>query len=213
MSASNSSLRPRQRTFTSCTECRRRKQRCNQAKDMCSNCRRRWPPVVCTYSEGSSPPPSFDSVIDLQDDHMAQPVLGSSGGSHQSYVQISQSNFNGYPATTMASNYYSAPPSGYYIPTATARPDYGGTYQGESSNSSSRNQYSSVTNTGSYAVADAGYYQSSQPDYSSAGTQGGYYPTSNYYTSNGDPTAFVGANPAEYYCVEPDHDDVPVSRS
>ena len=68
------SERPRQRTFTSCTECRRRKQRvlllssylvipvhllplnttnkkqCNQAKDRpCNNCARRYPPVACTY--------------------------------------------------------------------------------------------------------------------------------------------------------------------
>ncbi|KAH8747548.1 hypothetical protein BGZ57DRAFT_170254 [Hyaloscypha finlandica] len=40
-------MRPRQRTFTSCTECRRRKQRCNQAKDRpCNNCARRYPPVA-----------------------------------------------------------------------------------------------------------------------------------------------------------------------
>ncbi|KAH8651569.1 hypothetical protein BGZ60DRAFT_420744 [Tricladium varicosporioides] len=44
--------RTRQRTSTSCTECKRRKQKCNQAKDRpCNNCARRFPPVECKYTE------------------------------------------------------------------------------------------------------------------------------------------------------------------
>ncbi|KAE8453971.1 hypothetical protein EG329_007747 [Mollisiaceae sp. DMI_Dod_QoI] len=209
MHASTSGLRPRQRTFTSCTECRRRKQRCNQAKDRpCNNCARRYPPVNCVY-ENASPSP-LDQVMDLRGSMVAQQVLGSSVGPHPSYVQTS--DMGGLPATT-ANNYYSVPSSGYYA-AAPSRTEYG-TYQGESSSSSSRGQYSAVSSASSYATADAGYYQSNQMDYSAPETHSGYYPTSdqqqgsNWLSSTGDPGAFVGSSSEDYYYVEPDPHEMP----
>ncbi|KAL8392371.1 hypothetical protein RB595_002528 [Gaeumannomyces hyphopodioides] len=54
-----------ERTTTSCSECRRRKQRCNQAQP-CSNCARRFPQPPCEYTAsahrrpaGSDPQPAF----------------------------------------------------------------------------------------------------------------------------------------------------------
>lgn len=75
-----------------------------------------------------------------------------------------------------------------------------------------------MTSSGGYATVDAGYYQSSGMDYSSAGTQGGYYPTSDqqqgssWYSASGDPGVFVGATSSEYYYVDPDPDEVPSTR-
>ncbi|KAL8418761.1 hypothetical protein RB594_002101 [Gaeumannomyces avenae] len=54
-----------ERTTTSCSECRRRKQRCNQAQP-CSNCARRFPQPPCEYTAsahrrpaGTDPQPAF----------------------------------------------------------------------------------------------------------------------------------------------------------
>ncbi|KLU86664.1 hypothetical protein MAPG_05676 [Magnaporthiopsis poae ATCC 64411] len=54
-----------ERTTTSCSECRRRKQRCNQGQP-CSNCARRFPQPPCEYTPsahrrpaGSDPQPAF----------------------------------------------------------------------------------------------------------------------------------------------------------
>lgn len=120
------------------------------------------------------------------------------------YMQTPQSNTSDVPTTSTSDTYYNS--SGYYA-SATTRADYR-QYQGESSTSNS--QY--VGTSGSYA-ADGGYYQD-QTNYSVAGsTQGhtGYYPITdqqrtNWLSTNGDPTAFVGAG-SDYYYVEPDTDE------
>ncbi|KAH7411373.1 hypothetical protein BKA64DRAFT_704478 [Cadophora sp. MPI-SDFR-AT-0126] len=60
-------VRTRQRASTSCTECRRRKQKCNQAKDKpCNNCARRYPPVPCTYDSFRRTSKYKESIIDLK---------------------------------------------------------------------------------------------------------------------------------------------------
>lgn len=75
-----------------------------------------------------------------------------------------------------------------------------------------------MTSAGGYTTADAEYYQSSAVDYISAGTQSGYYATSdqqqgsNWYSASGDPGVFVGATTTEYYYVDPDPDEVPSTR-
>ncbi|PVH69501.1 hypothetical protein DL98DRAFT_661640 [Cadophora sp. DSE1049] len=60
-------IQTRQRASTSCTECRRRKQKCNQAKDKpCNNCARRYPPVPCTYGSFRKTSKYKESIIDLK---------------------------------------------------------------------------------------------------------------------------------------------------
>lgn len=162
-------------------------------------------------SDRFSPPQTFDRVVDLRDNLVAQPVLGPSAGSHPSYMQTSQYDTRAFPATTSSS--YTVPSSSYNT-SPISRPEYS-TYQNENSIATSRSQYStSVSSAGSYGAADAGYYPSSnQMDYSSAGSQSGYYPTTDYYSTNGDPAVFVGATSGEYYYVEPDPDEVPSTRT
>jgi hypothetical protein len=145
-----------------------------------------------------------------------RPGLGPYVNSHPSYVQhttvTSQSDTSGYPAST-GDNYYTVPLSGYY-PSTTTRPDYGTSYSHDVPSPHSRIQYSSVPNTDSYATTtNASYYQNSHFDYSSPGSSSGYYPTSDYYTTTGDPAAFVGATSGEYYYVESDINDLPTTRS
>ncbi|KAK3941271.1 oleate activated transcription factor 3 [Diplogelasinospora grovesii] len=50
-----------ERTTTSCTECRRRKQKCNQGHP-CSNCARRFPQPICEYRSKSSRRPGAQAV-------------------------------------------------------------------------------------------------------------------------------------------------------
>ncbi|KAH6662778.1 hypothetical protein B0J14DRAFT_610169 [Halenospora varia] len=71
--------RTRQRTSTSCTECKRRKQKCNQAKDRpCYNCARRFPPVECRYTE---PKPKkqrtkLERLVELNHDQLSSSGSG-----------------------------------------------------------------------------------------------------------------------------------------
>ncbi|KAH7355321.1 hypothetical protein BKA65DRAFT_498137 [Rhexocercosporidium sp. MPI-PUGE-AT-0058] len=59
-------IRTRQRSSTSCTECRRRKQKCNQAKNTaCNNCARRYPQVPCIYDSFRTLSKYKESIIDL----------------------------------------------------------------------------------------------------------------------------------------------------
>ncbi|KAH8820855.1 hypothetical protein F5884DRAFT_63354 [Xylogone sp. PMI_703] len=75
--------RPRQRVSTSCTECRRRKQKCNQAKDRpCNNCARRFPPVVCHYDSDGQSPPGMDSLLEFE---VADAPLGEASSSSAYY--------------------------------------------------------------------------------------------------------------------------------
>lgn len=138
--------------------------------------------------------------------------------SHPSYVHqttvTTPSDTSGYPAST-GNDYYSVPSTGYYTSTTT-RPDYGTYAHDVPSPPHSRIQYSSVPDTGGYAstTTDAAYYnQNSHFDYSSPGASSGYYPASDYYTTTGDPAAFVGATSGEYYYVESDHDLPSTTRS
>lgn len=206
----SSAGRPRQRTFTSCTECRRRKQRCNQAKDRpCNNCSRRYPPVVCTYHQSASPPPSFDRIVDLRDEQVArqdyQTADRGMSAPGPSYMQTTQSDTSGLPATSMSDhNFYDN--SRTYYSGSTTRHEYR-TYAGDSS----QHVVSSNVN---YAPVDQSYYQSTQLSYSSApATHSSYYSTSttqgggDWLSTNGDPSAFVGAGSADYYYVcDPDLD-------
>ncbi|XMA18111.1 hypothetical protein WAI453_010902 [Rhynchosporium graminicola] len=63
----NREIRTRQRHSTSCRECRRRKQKCNQAKNTaCNNCARRFPPVPCIYDNSIKVLSQYrESIVDL----------------------------------------------------------------------------------------------------------------------------------------------------
>ncbi|KAE9379627.1 hypothetical protein N431DRAFT_478585 [Stipitochalara longipes BDJ] len=58
------------RHATACTECRRRKQKCDQARDKpCNHCARRYPPPLCVYESDKWQPstvPAILSQISLQ---------------------------------------------------------------------------------------------------------------------------------------------------
>lgn len=58
-------MRQRQRASTSCTECRRRKQKCNRAI-LCNNCQRRYPPVPCVYEVLKKATKFKEAVIELE---------------------------------------------------------------------------------------------------------------------------------------------------
>lgn len=145
----------------------------------------------------------------MRDNLVTQQDTGRGRGgdvSGPAYIQTSQSNVSDVPATSTSDGYYAS--HGYYA-AATTRADYR-QYQGEGPTSNS--QY--VATSGSYAV-DGGYYQD-QTSYSVAGsTHGqshpGYYPITDqqrndWLSTNGDPTAFVGAG-SDYCYVEPDPED------
>ncbi|CZR64612.1 uncharacterized protein PAC_14510 [Phialocephala subalpina] len=60
-------VKQRQRASTSCTECRKRKQKCNQAKERpCNNCSRRYPPVPCVYEIFKKATKFKEAVIELE---------------------------------------------------------------------------------------------------------------------------------------------------
>ncbi|TVY82570.1 hypothetical protein LSUE1_G002069 [Lachnellula suecica] len=193
-STSGNSRAPRQRTFTSCTECRRRKQKCNQGRP-CANCLRR------------PTPPPHGHMVDLYDDDRAQnnhqnyqQVSGSANDT--TYTQASQSNYgSGMPTASTSQQTYSSS-QGYYSTASTTRGDYRG-YQSESSSSQ---HMASSPDTSNYTSGDGGYYQQGQMGYSSetASSDVGYHSTSDEHTGNwlspsGDPAAFVGAGVGEYY--------------
>ncbi|KAJ5041252.1 uncharacterized protein L3040_005800 [Drepanopeziza brunnea f. sp. 'multigermtubi'] len=145
MHASSSSaflLRPRSRTrtsprtITSCTECRRRKQRCNQAKDrQCNNCARRYPPVVCTY-QSLSPPPASNPAVDTRDANdasvrqqdnslacpadipMPQPDFAAlSSSSSSSSISISSPTSTSTPSSSyLSQSYYTVVEYSHYSP-------------------------------------------------------------------------------------------------
>ncbi|RDL32434.1 uncharacterized protein BP5553_08890 [Venustampulla echinocandica] len=64
----------RQRKIRVCTECRKRKQRCDQAWP-CHNCTRRYPPVLCTYADSRNPNnkhnPNSEKLVQLGGDPQA----------------------------------------------------------------------------------------------------------------------------------------------
>ncbi|KAL8404635.1 hypothetical protein RB594_009479 [Gaeumannomyces avenae] len=51
-----------ERSTTSCGECRRRKQKCNQGQP-CSNCKRRFPEPICDYGPRRGDAPAFVAVL------------------------------------------------------------------------------------------------------------------------------------------------------
>ncbi|KAG9233343.1 hypothetical protein BJ875DRAFT_464418 [Amylocarpus encephaloides] len=64
----------RQRTSTSCTECKRRKQKCNQMRDRpCHNCARRYPPVECIYVDAKTVPQK--QRLESEEMQMMDPAL------------------------------------------------------------------------------------------------------------------------------------------
>ncbi|KAH8800883.1 hypothetical protein F5884DRAFT_541982 [Xylogone sp. PMI_703] len=54
----------RRRVRTSCTECRRKKQKCNRGRP-CSNCAKRYPPAVCRCTDEQSPP-DMDGIMEFE---------------------------------------------------------------------------------------------------------------------------------------------------
>ncbi|KAL8367067.1 hypothetical protein RB595_007990 [Gaeumannomyces hyphopodioides] len=54
-----------ERSTTSCGECRRRKQKCNQGQP-CSNCKRRFPEPICDYGPRRADAPAFVAVLGPQ---------------------------------------------------------------------------------------------------------------------------------------------------
>ncbi|KLU85429.1 hypothetical protein MAPG_04455 [Magnaporthiopsis poae ATCC 64411] len=54
-----------ERSTTSCGECRRRKQKCNQGQP-CSNCQRRFPEPICDYGPRRGDAPAFVAVLGPQ---------------------------------------------------------------------------------------------------------------------------------------------------
>lgn len=121
-------------------------------------------------------------------------------------MQTSQSDVSDLPATTTSDGDYHS--HGYYA-AATTRADYR-QYPGE--NSTANNQ-DVPTTSGSYTVDGGGYYQDQTNWSAAAGSphSGGYYPSTeqqriDWLSTNGDPTAFVGAA-SDYYYVEPDPED------
>ncbi|CAG8984239.1 hypothetical protein HYALB_00004222 [Hymenoscyphus albidus] len=208
-SSSSSALRPRQRTFTSCTECRRRKQKCNQAKDRpCSNCARRYPPPVCTYQSSSS----SDHVLDSRD--ADRNAVRSN--------QPSRSNAPLDPSMTPASQYYGGhsaaviSPGGQYpynttpdynTPSPSARSD-GRYYSGNSSS----HQIDNSSTSGDYYPTTAGYYPA-DIGHSSADTSQDYSylapSDQDQWLTGSNADVFVGTGTNEYYYV----DDAEASRS
>ncbi|CZS87909.1 uncharacterized protein RCO7_00910 [Rhynchosporium graminicola] len=199
MYSSNASIRPRQRTFTSCTECRRRKQRCNQAKDRpCNNCARRYPPVICEYGGSSSPPPSSRNVDVLDSPLKAQDTTRGNDVSSTAYIQTTQSTLGDIPiASTSDSNHNT-------IPYNTSNTDH---RQYQDGAPASNTPY--IATPVSY-TADSGFYQD-QTDYSVSGSpQGshsGYYPIAgqqrnDWLATTGNSSTFLGAI-SEYYYIEP----------
>ncbi|RDW82824.1 hypothetical protein BP6252_03936 [Coleophoma cylindrospora] len=56
-SSKSTTVRPRQRVTTACSQCQKRKQKCDRAQP-CRNCCRRYPPVDCLYQATQRARPS-----------------------------------------------------------------------------------------------------------------------------------------------------------
>jgi len=234
MHSSTAGMRPRQRTFTSCTECRRRKQRvflvsfkilwrleceltcekCNQAKDRpCNNCARRYPPVVCTYESSRSVSPHFLFSAKVLTISSPPPTIDRivDFRDDQDSRQEVPSPGPSYVQTSQSSVNVTPTTTvsdGYYNSSYgyySQQPARTDYYQGESSGASYNASYSSSAN---YAPVSAGYYQSVPTSYSTPTTSGGYYSSPEQdgaWLSTGDPAAFVGAGSSDYYYVtDPD---------
>jgi hypothetical protein len=214
-------FRPRQRTFTSCTECRRRKQKCNQTKDRpCSNCARRYPPPICTYqssrsdlSNGSSyytyynyspTPPPVDHDVRVEShnpDHYRSNHSYREGGSSES---ASAYQYYGGQATTLGSasqSLYNTSPIYESSPSSSKN---GSRYYAANSNNY---QASAVTTSGGdYYPVTTGYYQNDHIGYSTADSSHDY----TYLATSGDqqwlptadPDVFAGTSTSEYFYVD-----------
>ncbi|RDW84843.1 hypothetical protein BP6252_02433 [Coleophoma cylindrospora] len=88
--------RLRQRPATSCTECRRRKQKCNQARDKpCNNCLRRYPPVECVYEATKKPSNKYpETVIQFDGTSNEEPPLVEDADS-VGFSQVSPTEMHG----------------------------------------------------------------------------------------------------------------------
>ncbi|RDL37496.1 uncharacterized protein BP5553_04929 [Venustampulla echinocandica] len=201
MHGSSAGFRSRQRTFTSCTECRRRKQKCNQAKDRpCSNCARRYPPPLCTYESSSPTTPPIGQAVNF-------------GNSDRQRARLSQpNNLNETPNPVVlyTSQYYSGPNQNshnasptYHSPSPTTRND-GRLYQGSSS--SNQQVIGSSSGGGDLFPMSGEYYASDQMGYNTTESPHGigYYTASDQpqWLTGGDPDVFVGTGTAEYFYVD-----------
>ncbi|KAG9242593.1 hypothetical protein BJ878DRAFT_162726 [Calycina marina] len=180
--SSASGQRPRQRTSTSCGECRRRKQKCNQAKDRpCNNCARRYPPVACIYDSGISRGSPVERSLDED------------GASHEDVSSDYRSCSQQY--TPVPDAQYTDSSNAYYAAGQTSAANYWSQQQ----EPSCTNQYSTAaSDTSCYTVVDttastrgksfdAGYYATEfPPDSSPAAHQSGPW-----YSASGEPRASV----------------------
>lgn len=194
----SASLRSRQRTLTSCTECRRRKQKCNQTKDRpCSNCARRYPPVACTYlshesssakvSRRGSPAEHVHGA-----DHgrttpkMDEQMVASEQvqrGSHSPYGSLS--NAAEYPALPLEQSTYPSSPDIYYSSLQSVN------YNQQSQYSTSPTYYPPTTNGAYLPSQQAPAAAGGQQSYSS------YYPPvpttqADWSPSNTESREFIG---------------------
>ncbi|KAH8685916.1 hypothetical protein BGZ60DRAFT_103824 [Tricladium varicosporioides] len=199
--SSTNGLRPRQRTFTSCTECRRRKQKCNQAKDRpCNNCSRRYPQPLCTYQSSSPTPPPMEQMMDFRSNregHHSSQTSRSNDVPSLAYVQPPQF-YSSHTATTVPNQTLYSTSTAYHSPSLTLRSDTRG-YQGEGSSGQQIN-----TSAAGSDVFGGGYYPTDQVPFSvtDSAQEVGYYTTSDQpqWLSGGDPDVFIGAG--EYYYVD-----------
>ncbi|KAG9239576.1 hypothetical protein BJ875DRAFT_447771 [Amylocarpus encephaloides] len=201
--STSNSLRPRQRTFTSCTECRRRKQKCNQAKDRpCSNCARRYPPPVCTYQSSSPTPPPMDHVLTLGDEDGESDRTNQTNRSNApvNAPMVSTSQYySGHSATSISPDQHAY--GAYSTPSPPSRSD--GRYYADSLNG--HPMIASTSGGEMYPVA-AGYYHTDHLGYSTteASQDYGYLTASDQqqWLSSENPDVFIGTGTAEYFYVD-----------
>ncbi|KAH7319492.1 hypothetical protein BKA65DRAFT_103220 [Rhexocercosporidium sp. MPI-PUGE-AT-0058] len=97
--------RQRRRPQISCTECRRRKQKCNPRKDgPCANCLRRYPPVPCFVQELDEPKSNRSAIRQEGSQNELTSKAADLTGGFRGVTLPSLNNFNpfSYPAIPLS---------------------------------------------------------------------------------------------------------------
>ncbi|KAE8441055.1 hypothetical protein EG329_005917 [Mollisiaceae sp. DMI_Dod_QoI] len=97
--ASGTVKKTRRRTQLSCTECRRRKQKCNpRPEGGCGNCIRRYPPVQCIFLPDPKKPKEDASAVSQEVKGLDTPAAASASGSGSGSGSGSASSTNCAPS-------------------------------------------------------------------------------------------------------------------